>query len=68
MNEQASESDQGVPVLCAWCGSEIRREETCGDSERESRGMCQTCFRRMIEEHARAASQPPAQEAYAGER
>lgn len=68
MNEQASETDQEVPVLCAWCGSEIRREEICGDSERDARGMCQECFRRMIEEHARVASQPTAQKAYASER
>lgn len=65
MSNQIGESELSFPVVCAWCGSEIRREETRGDSERESGGMCQVCFRRMVEEHAHAASQAPA---YASER
>jgi len=68
MIEQGIESDQTQAVVCAWCGSEMRREEMRGDSERDARGMCQTCFRRMVEEHARVASQPQAQEAHASER
>ena len=65
---QVIESDRRAAVVCTWCGSEMRREELRGDSERESRGMCQTCFRRMVEEHARVTSQPSAPEAYASER
>ena len=68
MNGQGVKSDRCVAVVCTWCGSEMRREELRGDSERESRGMCQACFRRMVEEHTRGASQPSALEAYASER
>lgn len=67
MLEPTIESDRDFPVVCSWCGSEIRRGERRGDSDRESRGTCQACFRRMSEEHARIASQAPAQ-AYASER
>ena len=66
MTGQVVESLRNFSVVCAWCGSEIRRGELYGDSERESRGMCQTCFRRMLEENTRVAS-PPVQ-AYASER
>lgn len=41
-----------IQVLCAWCGAEIRE----GD-EPEWTGMCQTCFRRMVNEHLRLATQ-----------
>lgn len=68
MEEQLGESVFSFPVVCAWCGSEIRRDENWSDSERDARGMCQACFRRMVEEHARLASRPPALETYASER
>lgn len=68
MDGQDLESGLTSAVVCAWCGSEIRREEVRGDSARESCGMCQECFRRMVEEHARVASQPPPARAYASER
>ena len=45
------ESAPKVQVLCAWCGAEIRE----GD-EPEWSGMCQTCFRRMVDEHLRLAA------------
>ena len=38
-------------VVCVWCGAEIRRA-----SAPESPGMCQTCFRQMVEEHTRVAA------------
>ena len=38
-------------VVCVWCGAEIRRA-----SAPESPGMCQRCFRQMVEEHARLAA------------
>ena len=41
-----------VQVLCAWCGAEIR----VGD-EPEWSGMCQTCFRQMLNERLRIATQ-----------
>ncbi len=53
-------------VVCAWCGSEMGRAEVREESERESRGMCQACFRRMVEEHARVAARPA--RAHASER
>ena len=40
------------PVICAWCGAEIRREDTP-----RPEGMCQKCFRQMIEEHTPMAAQ-----------
>lgn len=42
-------------VVCVWCGAEIRRA-----SAPESPGMCQACFRRMLEEHARLAARQQA--------
>ena len=68
MDDQVGQSELYFPVVCAWCGAEIRCEETRGDSERESGGMCLVCFRRMVEEHARVASPPPPAQAYASER
>lgn len=51
-------------VVCVWCGAEIRRA-----SAPESPGMCQACFRRMIEEHARLAARQQRQaRAYASDR
>ena len=49
-------------VVCVWCGAEIRRA-----SAPESPGMCQGCFRQMVEEHARLAARQQAG-LYASER
>ena len=35
-------------VLCEWCGGLIRRS-----SVKDSRGMCLTCYARMLNEHFR---------------
>jgi len=50
------------PVVCVWCGGEVRRA-----SRPEPPAMCQACFRQMVEEHARLASQQQAS-LYASER
>lgn len=39
------------PVVCVWCGAEIRR----GDAP-QPEGMCQGCFRQMIDEHTSLAA------------
>ena len=49
-------------VVCVWCGREIRRV-----SVPESPGMCQSCFRQMVEEHTRLAARQQAG-VYASER
>ena len=50
------------PVVCVWCGAEIRR--ACAP---ESPGMCQACFRHMVEEHTRLAARQQTR-VYASER
>lgn len=50
------------PVVCVWCGAEIRR--ACAP---ESPGMCQACFRLMVEEHTRLAARQQTR-VYASER
>ena len=50
------------PVVCVWCGAEIRRA-----SAPESPGMCQRCFQHMIEEHTRLAARQR-ENVYASER
>ena len=47
-----SASEPKIQVLCAWCGAEIRE----GD-EPEWSGMCQACFRHMVSEQLRLATQ-----------
>jgi NMD protein affecting ribosome stability and mRNA decay len=42
-------------VVCVWCGAEIRMA-----SAPEPPGMCQACFRRMVEEHTRLAARQQA--------
>lgn len=39
------------PVVCVWCGAEIRKGDTP-----QPEGMCQKCFRQMIDEHTRLAA------------
>ena len=36
-------------VICEWCGGVIRH-----NNSKESRGMCLTCYARMLQEHQRA--------------
>jgi hypothetical protein len=57
VEERAAEE---VRVLCAWCGARIHE----GD-ERGWTGMCQPCFRRMIDERLRLATRS---QEYASER
>ena len=45
----ARRGDEGLKVVCAWCGGVIRPAAT-----KPSKGMCQTCFARMMHEHSRA--------------
>ena len=65
-NAEVCEGVRSCTVVCQWCGSEMGRAEVRDESERESRGMCQACFRRMVEEHARLAARPA--HAHASER
>jgi hypothetical protein len=51
----------GFPVVCVWCGAEIRRAHAP-----ESPGMCQGCFQHMVEEHTRLAARQA--RAYASDR
>jgi NMD protein affecting ribosome stability and mRNA decay len=51
--ENAERRDESAfPVVCVWCGAEIRRVSTP-----TAPGMCQACFQHMVEEHTRLASQ-----------
>lgn len=52
MKEDEGQSELEFTVVCVWCGAEMRKA-----SRPESPGMCRTCFRRMVEEHARLAAQ-----------
>jgi NMD protein affecting ribosome stability and mRNA decay len=61
--EDELRSDGAVfPVVCVWCGEEIRRA-----SAPEPQGMCQRCFQHMVEEHTRLAARQRAS-VYASER
>ena len=50
MEDELVRDEQAFPVVCVWCGAEIRRA-----SAPEAPGMCQRCFRHMVEEHTRLA-------------
>ena len=39
-------------VACAWCGAVIRLRE-----RKDSEGMCEGCFRRLLDEHLRRQPQ-----------
>lgn len=54
--------ESAFPVVCVWCGAEIRRVSTP-----ESPGMCEACFRHMVEEHTRLAARQQAS-TYASDR
>jgi hypothetical protein len=62
MDDEETRDGQTFPVVCVWCSSEIRRA-----GAPESPGMCQACFRQMVEEHTRLAARQQAR-AYASER
>ena len=62
MEDELMVGEQAFPVVCVWCGAEIRRA-----SAPESPGMCQRCFKQMVEEHTRLAARQQAS-AYASER
>lgn len=62
MKDAERRDELAFRVVCVWCGAEIRRS-----SAPESPGMCQACFRQMVEEHARLAAQQQAR-AYASDR
>ena len=51
MEVEENQDGRMFPVVCVWCGAEISR----GDTPRPE-GMCQQCFRQMIEEHTRMAA------------
>ena len=51
MKDEEGRDEAAFRVVCVWCGAEIRRA-----SAPESPGMCQACFRQMVEEHARLAA------------
>ena len=55
MDDSERLDDATFRVVCVWCGAEIRRA-----SAPESPGMCQNCFRQMVEEHARVAARQSA--------
>lgn len=62
MEDELMRDELEFPVVCVWCGAEIRRA-----SAPESPGMCRDCFQQMVEEHTRLAAQPRAR-AYASDR
>jgi hypothetical protein len=45
----ATRGGESLKVVCAWCGGVIRPATL-----KPSKGMCQTCFARMMHEHSRA--------------
>jgi len=51
MDDEGMRDELTFPVVCVWCGAEIRRA-----SAPESPGMCQKCFQNMVEEHTRLAA------------
>lgn len=54
--EDVSRGDgPAFPVICVWCGAEVRRA-----SKPEAPAMCQACFRQMVEEHTRLAARQQA--------
>jgi hypothetical protein len=62
MEDELKRDEPAFPVVCVWCGAEIRR--ACAP---ESPGMCQACFQQMVEEHTRLAAQQRAS-VYASDR
>lgn len=63
MDDTERRDELAFRVVCVWCGAEIRRA-----SAPESPGMCQACFRQMVEEHTRVAARQHAGARHASER
>ena len=63
MDDEERRDEPAFPVVCVWCGAEIRKV-----SAPESPGMCQACFRQMVEEHTRLAARQQQARAYASDR
>ena len=63
MEDKLMRDELEFPVVCVWCGAEIRRA-----SAPESPGMCQGCFQNMVEEHTRLAARQQANNVYASDR
>jgi NMD protein affecting ribosome stability and mRNA decay len=63
MDDEVGRGEPAFPVVCVWCGAEIRKA-----SAPESPGMCQACFRHMVEEHTRLAARQRHARAYASDR
>ena len=60
MRGENSERRFDFKVECVWCGGLIRRSDV-----KDSRGMCQECYARLLNEHfrpLRAAAQSHASE------
>ena len=55
MDDEETRVEQTFPVVCVWCGAEIRRVDVP-----ESPGMCQGCFQHMVEEHTRLVARQQA--------
>lgn len=62
MDDEGMRNEPTFPVLCVWCGAEIRRA-----SAPESPGMCRECFQSMVEEHTHLAARQR-ENLYASER
>ena len=62
MDDDGMKDEPTFPVVCVWCGAEIRRA-----SAPESPGMCRGCFQNMVEEHTRLAARQR-ENIYASER
>lgn len=55
MEDDLMRDETAFPVVCVWCGAEMRRA-----SVPESPGMCRDCFQQMVEEHRRLAARQQA--------
>lgn len=62
MGDELMRDDVEFPVVCVWCGAEIRRVNAP-----ESPGMCRDCFQHMVEKHTRLAARQRARP-YASDR
>ena len=60
VEEESEEAAAEIRVLCAWCGAQMREGNELGWT-----GMCQQCFRRMVDERLRLATRS---QEYASER
>ena len=54
MSRGMSQERVNYRVVCTWCGATIRHNNV-----KESRGMCLTCYARMLAEHTRTYHPTP---------